>query len=92
MIKDLVDDGSCLFCCSRPVVGGQFIIIFLERILVFILVVICDLSCASCRKADLGLRRWQAAFSYKMLTLTFLLCRNVSAGANIAVRLRVGVC
>lgn len=47
MIDDLVDDGPNFFRRICPVVGSLVIVFFLKRILFFVFVVVCDLSCAS---------------------------------------------
>lgn len=55
MVEDLVDDGASVFRRGRPVVGGHFIVLFHELVLVFFLIVVGDLDSATCRESDLGL-------------------------------------
>jgi hypothetical protein len=90
MVEDLVNDRTSLFGLGRPVVGSGIVFVLFKLVLVFLFIVVRDLGCAPCRKADLGLGRRQVACSYGGLALTLLLGGHVATGANVSIRLRVG--
>jgi hypothetical protein len=91
MVEDLVDDRTSFLGRVRIVVGDHFVIVLDELVLVFFIVVVCDLSCATRREADFGLGWRLATRSYGMLTLTLLLGRDISTSAHVGIRLGVGV-
>ncbi len=85
MVKDLVNDGAGILCCGRPVVGGRFVIVLHELVLIFFLVIVRDLGSATGRESDLSLRWRLAACSNGVLTLALLLGRDVATGTNVAI-------
>jgi len=91
VIENLVDDGTSVLDCSRPVAGSCLVLFLLERIVLVILVVVGDWrSCAPCREADFPPRRGEAALRYKVLAFALLLGRKLSTCTNIAIRLGAG--